>query len=114
MCGLRCLELADGARVARLARAPNAELVRRRRDGKLVEIQLHEAGDDSGKRGRAGNPRRYSHDHETEDNPENVWTLRQIPSQARPVFRAVIEDCMNALKDDWAVTAIRKARLGVR
>jgi hypothetical protein len=92
MCGERCLELADGARVARLARAANAELVRRRRDGKLVEIQLHEAGDDSAKRARLGNPRRYSHDHETDDNPENVWTLREIPSKARPVFLTVVAE----------------------
>jgi hypothetical protein len=100
MRGERCLELADGARVARLAKAPNAELVWRHRDGKLVEIQLHEAGDDSRKRGRAGNPLRYSHDHETADNPENVWTLREIPSEARRVFTAVLLDCLSERRDD--------------
>jgi hypothetical protein len=100
MCGLRCVEKAGPARVAQLAKAPNAVLVRQRRDKKLVEIQLYDVGDDSRKRGQAGNPQRYSHDHETAENPPNVWTLRRIATEARPVFGAVVHDCMSEAKHD--------------
>lgn len=93
MSGCRGLELADPSRVRQLAKAPNARLIRRRRDGKVVEIQLSAAGDDSARPERHTNPRRYSYDHETDENPSGVWTLKHIPTAARPVFRAVLDDC---------------------
>jgi hypothetical protein len=96
MCGLRCIERADASRVHRLAAAPNAQAIRRRRDGKLVEIQLRAAGDDSNLKGRTGNPRRYSHDLETRDNPARVWALKTIHADAADIFRAVMNDCAKA------------------
>jgi len=99
MCGLRCVELADAARVKRLASAPNAKAIRRHRDGKLVEIQLRAEGDDSHRAGRTGNPLSYSYDSETEENPATVWTLKRIPSGARAVFRAVVEECSGPAHD---------------
>jgi hypothetical protein len=92
-CGAQCIELADMARVRRLAKASNVELVHRRKDGRLVEIQVHEAGDDSRRDGRTGNPLAYSYDSDTDDNPQNVWALKGIPTAARSVFLAVLDDC---------------------
>lgn len=99
MCGLRCLELADGSRLKWLAGAPNAKAICRRRDGKLVEIQLRAEGDDSHRAGRTGNPLSYSYDSETEENPATVWTLKRIRSDAREVFRAVVEECSGSAHD---------------
>jgi hypothetical protein len=91
MSGPRCIELADAARVKHLAKAPNVELIRRRRDGRVVEIHLLEFGDDSRKRARNSNPQAYSHHAETEDNPSNTWTLKRLPRHTRAVFRAVLD-----------------------
>jgi len=35
---------------------------------------------------------KYSHHHETQDNPENVWTLKRLPKTTRPVFLRVLSD----------------------
>jgi hypothetical protein len=78
MCGLKCVELAGPARVARLERAPNARVIRRHRDGRAVEVQLCSVGDDSARPPRRGNPRRYSHDRDTPENPLHVWTLKRV------------------------------------
>lgn len=83
MAGRRCIEMAGASRVRHLLKAPNMRAVRRRRDGRVVEIQLLEVGDDSVRKPRRGNPLKYSHKQETEDNPTNVWTLKQIPDKAR-------------------------------
>jgi hypothetical protein len=40
MAGPRCIELADPARVRRLMRASNVEVIRRRKDQAIVEIHL--------------------------------------------------------------------------
>jgi hypothetical protein len=93
MCGLECVELADASRVERLRTARNAKLIRRRRDGQVVEIQLREAGDDYKLPARLGNPGRYAYDNETPDNPRGVWTLKRVPRTVRSVFRAVVEGC---------------------
>lgn len=94
MHGPRCIELADTARVARLSQAPNVQLIRRRRDGKVVEIQVQEYGDDSQQPAHHGNPRAYSHDHETDSNPARVWTLKHLPDEAGPIFRTVTTECL--------------------
>lgn len=47
------------------------------------------------------NGRRYSHDAETGDNPAGVWTLRRIPRRDRYLYRAVIDDCLAARKNNW-------------
>lgn len=93
-CGPRLLEYADEARAMRLARAENAEVVRRRKDKQIMQINLREFGDDSRTPCRPkGNPSAYSHDHETEHNPPKVWTLRRIPDEAGPIFREVVTSC---------------------
>lgn len=96
MCGYRCVELAGPARVQQLAKAPNAQMIRRHSDRKLVEVQLHEAGDDHARPRRKGNPLRYSHNSETRDNVQNVWALKRIPNEARPVFTEVLTSCRAA------------------
>lgn len=37
---------------------------------------------------------RYSHSHETRDNPEGCWTLKRLSRSVRPVFTQVIADCI--------------------
>ena len=76
MVGQRLMELAGPSRVGYLLEARNARAVRRK-DGRLVEIQLGDRGDDSKRKPRRGNPLRYSHNQETGDNPTNVWTLKR-------------------------------------
>ena len=93
MCGLRCIELADASMAEKLAHAPNARAIRRRRDGVLVEIQMRAAGDDSTRRPCKADPRRYSHNHETAQNPRGVWTLRWISPDVRGVFTTVLDEC---------------------
>lgn len=45
--------------------------------------------------GRGGMGRSaYSHCHETDDNPEGVWTLRHIADEDRAVFLTSITDCL--------------------
>jgi hypothetical protein len=43
-----------------------------------------------------GAGRRYSHKHETEENPEGVWTLVRIDTRQRPIFVRVLTDCLAA------------------
>ena len=91
MSGTRCIELAGPQRVNRLARSPNVDVIRRRKDCKVVEIQVRDRGDDSRKPAKQGNPLKYSHRGETDSNPTNVWTLKHIPTHTRPIFRAVLD-----------------------
>jgi len=62
------------------------------KSGEIVRIILDSAGDDSAERRKRGNPLAYSHKSETETNPENVWTLKRIPSESADIFTAVIDD----------------------
>lgn len=93
LAGERCIQLADAARVARLTKHPNVVVIRRRKDRQIVELQIHAVGDDSREPARLGNPLKYSHHGETDTNPSNVWTLKRIPSHARHVFTAVLDEC---------------------
>ena len=70
------VEMADAIRVRQLASAPNVFLVRRRRDGSLMQIMLYAHGDDHARRPRRGNPQRDVYHVESEDNPPNVWTFK--------------------------------------
>jgi hypothetical protein len=86
----------DSARARRLALAPNATVVRKRRGsgaGAVVRILLGSTSDDSLADSLHGNPRSYSHNHETDTNPEKVWTLKRIPSDTADIFGAVVLDC---------------------
>lgn len=83
--------------------APNARLVRARRSGQVVRINLRTLSDDTSMVVHRGNPRRYSHDHEAPDNPENVWTLRRLANPdssidlfIRKIYRASVLDNLKA------------------
>jgi hypothetical protein len=78
----RVIELADQVRAERLATGANVDkVVRRRRDKKIVRIELKSVSDDSRLEIHRGNPRSYSHDHETEQNPRGVWMMRRLGSK---------------------------------
>jgi hypothetical protein len=76
MCGLRCIDLVSPERAAVIVRAVNARRVTRRKDRKLVEIQLTEHGNDFALPARRGNPAQNVHDRETETNPPRVWAFK--------------------------------------
>lgn len=44
-------------------------------------------------RGTALDKTRYSHNRESEDNPEKVWTLRHLANSSQDVFLQVATDC---------------------
>jgi hypothetical protein len=92
MYGETVLELADGARLRDLAKAPNVRAIRRPQDGKLIVLRLIDFGRDD-EPALHGNSLRWSHNHETSENPVNVWTLRHIPTSARSIFGAAVNDC---------------------
>jgi hypothetical protein len=82
MAGPRCIEFADPARVQKLIGASNVKVIRKRKTGRIVEIQLLEYGDDSRTPSKCGNPQKLSHNHETPDNPPGVWTLKKLGASA--------------------------------
>lgn len=95
----RVIELADPSRVRQLAAAENATVVRRRRDNRVERIHLLGVSDDSRLVKHRGNPRRYSHDHETVANPPRVWTIRRLGSDdpeaeqfVQRIFRSSVLD----------------------
>jgi hypothetical protein len=92
----RCIEIADAQRARRLALAPNATAVRRRKDGAICEIHLRGVADDSGHEVNRGNPRRYSTDRATENNPHGVWKLRHLPSETKALYRTAVLDNLTA------------------
>ena len=71
------IEMADSARVRQLGRAPNAQFVRRRKDGRLMRIMLYTHGDDFARRARHGNPQKDVTTAETDFNPPHVWTFKK-------------------------------------
>jgi hypothetical protein len=107
----RVIELADQVRAERLARGENAEVIRRRRDRKIVRIHLQNFSDDSRLEVHRGNPRRYSHDHETDQNPRGVWTMRCLGSKdpaaeayVRDIYRASVLDTLREGNDEETET----------
>jgi len=84
MCGLNCLEMADPERLFWLMLRRNVRVIRRHRDSEVVEIQVRAVGDDSERKARKGNPRRYTHDSETDENPARVWTFKRWNGPERP------------------------------
>jgi hypothetical protein len=95
MSGERCIELAGPERVKRLSRHANVEVIRRRKDRQVVEIQIHAQGDDSLKPPRHGNPLKYTFREELESSAP-VFTLKHLPNHTRPIFTAVLDDCIAA------------------
>jgi hypothetical protein len=64
--------------------AANVKVIRKRKTGPVVELQLLEFGDDSRTPSQWGNPQRLSHKHETPDNPAGVWMLKRLADVAAP------------------------------
>lgn len=92
MNGFRCLELCDPSRAKRLAAHSNVEVIRRRQDHKIVELQVHDEGDDTRLDAHFGNPLAYSYREEVA-NHSPIWQLKYLPNHTRDVFRAVVLDC---------------------
>lgn len=69
--------MADEARVKRLAEAPNVKVIRQRKTGTIVEVQVLEAGDDSRLESYGGNSCVLHTRFENPDNPPNVWALKR-------------------------------------
>lgn len=93
MNGLRCIELADPSRAARLAKHPNVEAIRRRKDRKIVELQVHSDGDDSALDAHHGNPLAYVYREEVVAGLAPIFVLKHLPGHTRNIFRAVVLDC---------------------
>ena len=72
------MELVDSSRLADLLTAANAEVVRRRRDGMILQVNLLSFDDEHAPGGRTGNPQSLVHDHETDTNPPRVWELKRV------------------------------------
>jgi len=85
------IERVDQARLMRLARASNADVIRKgiRKDG-VVRILLKDVGDDSLENSLHGDLRKLTHSHETRTNPPRCLTLKHIPSSTVDIFRAVV------------------------
>lgn len=86
------VERVDHSRALHLAKASNAEVIRKRKTKEIVGINLKSAGDDSGLDRRHNNPRSHSHKNETETNPPNCWTLKRIHSKTADIYGAVVND----------------------
>jgi hypothetical protein len=96
MCGARCIELAGPSRVNRLKGHSNVQVIRRRGDRKVVEIQVHDSGDDSRKPAHISNPLAYVFREEVVRGLAPIFVLKHIPTHTRPVFTAVLDSCMAA------------------
>ena len=81
--GPRLIEFAGPERVRRLLQAPNARIVRKHKTKEIVCIVLEPYGDDYRVHEHNGNPQRLSHNHETPENPNRVWTFKKIEPRAK-------------------------------
>jgi hypothetical protein len=93
MAGPKCIEFAGPERVRKLMQAANVRIIRKRKTGPVVELQLLQHGDDSRIPSKWGNPRKLSHNHETPDNPagcgcSNGWW--RLPHRQRNRTGALI------------------------
>ncbi len=98
-CGSYAVDLVDEQHAEHMARGENVTVIRRRRDRKIVQINVENHGECFSMKPQRGNPRRYSHDHETRDNPPRVWTIRRLGSKdpdaekfVQRIFRASVLD----------------------
>jgi len=76
-----------------LLRSPNVREVRRHKSGELFQLEVTTQGNDERMPARLGNPRRYSHDHETDDNPARNWMLRHLFG-GRDIYQRPALDCI--------------------
>ena len=77
MHGRICLERVGPERLRHLVKAPNVEVIRRHRDHKIVELQVHDFGLEAHVPSTGGNASTESHDHENLQNPPRCWMLRR-------------------------------------
>jgi hypothetical protein len=82
MAGPKCIEFAGPERVRKLMQAANVKVIRKRKTGPVVELQLLQHGDDTRAPSQWGNPQKLSHNHETPENPAGVWTLKRLTDVA--------------------------------
>lgn len=90
---------ADDAQARALLKERKARLVRKHGHARILVATdgfAREYGSLEAGRGTAFDKTRYSHNHETRENPEKVWTLKRIARVDRPVFTAVLDDCLAA------------------
>jgi hypothetical protein len=76
--GPRLIEMAGLERGLALLAAPNAKPVVARKTKAIAAIELLAYGDDTQLQPHYGNPRALSHDSETDDNPQGVWTFKKL------------------------------------
>jgi hypothetical protein len=43
-------------------------------------------------------PTKYSHNRDTPDNPQNVWTLKRLPNSTARIYRRVQTDCLSPFR----------------
>jgi hypothetical protein len=91
----RLIFWADEDQARELLKRGQATLVQRKGKARylLGSDQLTKYGELTRGRGNAFTQTRYSHNRETEENPERVWTLVRLPRSTRRVFLAVVEQC---------------------
>ncbi len=92
----RVLALIPARDVKHYREAPNAR-VQENDAGQVIVLQHW--SDDTSLIVHRGNPRRYSHDHETGENPPRVWTMRRLGAKdpageafVQRIYRASILD----------------------
>jgi hypothetical protein len=82
MSGPRIIELAGPERVSRLVEGCNVKVIRKRKTGAIVELQILPHGDDSRMPPKWGNPQKLSHRAETDDNPAGSWMFKRLAGVA--------------------------------
>ena len=91
------LDSADEFEARDLLRAGCVRLIRRRGCARVLQAVVPVRREDVRMlgRGTALDRTRYSHDHETADNPRGVWTLLHLPDQPQ-LFMRVLAELLNA------------------
>ena len=81
-----------------LIKARKARLIRKNGYPRMLIASQgqREFGSLTGGRGTALDKTRYSHNRETRDNPEGVWTLKRLPAATRSIYTAVLDGCRAA------------------
>ena len=105
------IDRADAPRARRLALAPNATVVHKRRacgdfaavcgcrkcsacPRAVVRIVLGNAGDDHALDARYGNPRKYTFQEVVPSCPEGVHSLRHLATETADLYRLAVTDCL--------------------
>jgi hypothetical protein len=95
--GNRVIALCTPEAARRYADVPNAEVIRKRKTGRIVQINLCSAGDDSGRTSESrGNPLKYTYLEALGDPVDaHCHTLKRVGHSVHwPIFRAAMIDCL--------------------